>query len=613
MTDRGRRKSKGALNLISSEPIDEPPRLPLASTVSATGADHALDDRGHNEADNEFFIPVHGFVDLTDQEVAVVNHPAFQRLGFINQLGQSNLVFRGASHTRFEHVLGALFVAQEMVDSVDRNRRRLLRKARRHPQRLGKLALEEPLSPTEEVFIRLGALLHDIGHLPAGHTLEDELEFLDKHDKTPRMDRVLDRKEWPGYNGPTLREIIDREFADELESDEISPSELAIQLVAKDGETSRPKENSVARKILRLQVCRDIIGDTICADLLDYLHRDWHHLGKPRYFDKRLFQYMEIRHVAGESTFVLNIGGYPKVRSDAITAILSLLESRYELAETVLFHRTKCTAAAMLERALFELEESVSDNDVVALKATLEDALLDATDEGALNELTEAAKARSARAALLSLNCLRNRQLYATVSTTLRAEFSDAQREHVDRLFRGGRPGAQARNRAMRILEADFGLPAGSLAIYCPDRGMNAKIAKVQLMVNDSVKTLEEWDTETSRLAGGHLQAQLARFESLWRVHVVAEREMWEKFSEEKRDVLQEAVRICVLGKLEPNRPLEVAVRQLAKLLSACPDNPHPSLTIRESSEDVPKAARAGTEGPLEYPGGAPAIRAFLQ
>src|SRR4051794_17639798 len=43
------------------------------------------------------------------------------------------------------------------------------------------------------------------------------------------------------------------------------------------------------------RVCRDLIGNTICADLLDYLHRDWLHLGKPKHFDDRLLEYLEIR------------------------------------------------------------------------------------------------------------------------------------------------------------------------------------------------------------------------------------------------------------------------------------------------------------------------------
>ncbi len=106
--------------------------------------------------------------------------------------------------------------------------------------------------------------------------------------------------------------------------------------------------------------------NTICADLLDYIYRDWYHVGKPRPFDDRLFHYMEVRpryqRKFGEiaraqptDQFVIFLGKPPKLRSDAVSHILELLEWRYSLAETVLFHRTKLAAAAMLDRALYEL------------------------------------------------------------------------------------------------------------------------------------------------------------------------------------------------------------------------------------------------------------------
>ena len=70
----------------------------------------------------EFFLPVSGFVWLLrDEEVSVVDHPAFQRLGRIYQLGQAFLVYRGATHKRLEHVLGALHVVQRMIGAVSRN------------------------------------------------------------------------------------------------------------------------------------------------------------------------------------------------------------------------------------------------------------------------------------------------------------------------------------------------------------------------------------------------------------------------------------------------------------------------------------------------------------
>lgn len=129
-------------------------------------------------ARHEIFLPVHGFVRLTDSELAVLNHPAMQRLGAIYQLGQVYLVYRGGTHRRLEHALGTLHVAQQIATAVWQNHR----DAPPAPGRPGDAALAAPLNPIEVTFLRLGALLHDIGHLPAGHTLEDELGLLEKHD-----------------------------------------------------------------------------------------------------------------------------------------------------------------------------------------------------------------------------------------------------------------------------------------------------------------------------------------------------------------------------------------------------------------------------------------------
>ena len=65
----------------------------------------------------EFFLPVHGFVRLTGAETRVLNHPALQRLGSIHQLGQADLVFRGATHSRLEHSMGVVHVAEMMVNA----------------------------------------------------------------------------------------------------------------------------------------------------------------------------------------------------------------------------------------------------------------------------------------------------------------------------------------------------------------------------------------------------------------------------------------------------------------------------------------------------------------
>src|SRR5690349_12895650 len=74
--------------------------------------------------DNELFIPIHEFVWLSEEEMEIIDHPAFQRLGNIYQLGQAYLAFRGATHKRIEHVLGTVHVAQMIITAIGHNHRK---------------------------------------------------------------------------------------------------------------------------------------------------------------------------------------------------------------------------------------------------------------------------------------------------------------------------------------------------------------------------------------------------------------------------------------------------------------------------------------------------------
>lgn len=105
----------------------------------------------------EIFLPVSGFVWLFREEMNVVNHPAFQRLGRIYQLVQSYVVFRGATHKRLEHMVGALHVVHRMIAAVTANADKIAGEAHCAP----------PLTENETKFVRLGTLLHDIGHMAA--------------------------------------------------------------------------------------------------------------------------------------------------------------------------------------------------------------------------------------------------------------------------------------------------------------------------------------------------------------------------------------------------------------------------------------------------------------
>jgi len=108
-----------------------------------------------------FTLPVSGSVVLWGPEIDVVASREFQRLGGIRQLGTSYVVFRGAVHTRFEHSIGSLHEAERMVYSINSN-----------PYGV------TTVDGTGRRLARLGSLLHDITHVPLGHTLEDEFQFI---------------------------------------------------------------------------------------------------------------------------------------------------------------------------------------------------------------------------------------------------------------------------------------------------------------------------------------------------------------------------------------------------------------------------------------------------
>lgn len=104
---------------------------------------------------------------------------------------------------RGQHALDAVHIIVLMAEALERNACR------------GELKLSTdwqpgtPLTPTEVAFVRLGALLHDIGHVAAGHTLEDELGLLPPHDANKRLKAVLDRTDWHGREYESLRDRID--------------------------------------------------------------------------------------------------------------------------------------------------------------------------------------------------------------------------------------------------------------------------------------------------------------------------------------------------------------------------------------------------------------------
>jgi uncharacterized protein len=140
--------------------------------------------------------PIHGFVHLDELEAALLGSRPVQRLRWIHQLGLTFLVYPGAEHSRFSHVLGAMQLAGAVFDSL--------------------LAKEPDLIPRDEArrarrLVRAAALLHDIGHAPFSHSAEDRFEEGIDHEEMTR--RLLRAPELAGIfarfpDGPAVEEVV---------------------------------------------------------------------------------------------------------------------------------------------------------------------------------------------------------------------------------------------------------------------------------------------------------------------------------------------------------------------------------------------------------------------
>lgn len=117
--------------------------------------------------------PIYGIITMPNALVMeLISHPYFQRLRRIRQLGMTHLVYPGANHTRFHHALGAMHLMQLAIEVL---------KSKGHE-----------ILPEEEEAVIIAILLHDIGHGPFSHALEDSIASGIRHEELSglMMDRL---------------------------------------------------------------------------------------------------------------------------------------------------------------------------------------------------------------------------------------------------------------------------------------------------------------------------------------------------------------------------------------------------------------------------------------
>ncbi|HLZ45147.1 MAG TPA: HD domain-containing protein [Gemmatimonadales bacterium] len=214
--------------------------------------------------------PLWNNIRLEPEALAVIDTPAFQRLRYVRQLGHAFLVYPGATHTRFEHGLGAYHLASRVTDDRD---------------------------------VRLAALLHDVGHYPFSHALEEA--------------------GLPHHETLAARHLRTGALASALERLDVS-ADRVLALI--QGTSASP--------------LAALVSGSIDVDKLDYLSRDATMCGVP-------YGVIDVDRLL--TSITLSADGvtlHPK----GFAALESLLFAKYQMYRNVYWHHAVRSATAMFKR-----------------------------------------------------------------------------------------------------------------------------------------------------------------------------------------------------------------------------------------------------------------------
>lgn len=240
--------------------------------------------------------PIHRFVPLNEQEAALIDAPAFQRLRRLRQLAFAYLVYPSAVHSRFEHSIGVCHIA-------------------------GLLAKKLQLDPDETKLVRLAALLHDLGHGPFSHVSEEALELYTDRSKLPEK------------------------------TDKIHEA-ITAMLIEGDSAIKNHLAASERSKVLRIlssgygePIIRAILSGPLDADKQDYLLRDSYFCG----VQYGVFDLPQLHEVLCK---IIDSGDqHLMVRQDGVHTLEQFVLAKYYLTQ-VIRHRIRLITDQMLIRAI---------------------------------------------------------------------------------------------------------------------------------------------------------------------------------------------------------------------------------------------------------------------
>jgi len=270
---------------------------PLSSSIFQIPEIAALDGRR-----SLIRIPAEIDVPLTDRTRRIIDTADFRRLTEVSQLGLVSLVYPAANHTRFEHALGVYRLALLYLRQMAGDRR----------------FAEIVTVGDAETFIA-AALLHDLGHWPFCHAIEDmNLPVVPPHERFANSF------------------LLEGEIATALREDwKIEPSSVVALL------SEKPPERAP-------RILQSMLSGPIDIDKMDYLQRDSLHAGVPygRHFDQARLLGSLCLNRKGDGLAITNKGK---------TAAELMVFARYVMFSEVYWHHAVRSATAMLQRAFFTL------------------------------------------------------------------------------------------------------------------------------------------------------------------------------------------------------------------------------------------------------------------
>lgn len=270
--------------------------------------------------------PVHGSIAIQDSEIPIVEHLFFQRLRNIKQLGFSEFSFPGATHTRYIHSIGVMHVSTMAFD------------------RLFKNSLGNPEVQRLRQTLRMGCLLHDIGHAPLSHSTESVMPKVSELKLPSVFMKGVNPERQATHEDYTVKSIADSSFTQSFMKVRnqfgIEPFAVA-ELVL--GYTANP-EYFTLNGINYFPLLHQLVSSEIDCDRMDYLLRDSYFCGVSygQYDLDWIQENLEICYLAGEASLGIS--------EKAVSTFDDFLLSRFHMFLMVYFHYR----AVCLEQMLYK-------------------------------------------------------------------------------------------------------------------------------------------------------------------------------------------------------------------------------------------------------------------